>query len=329
MSIVTINEINSYNSLREWKGENISFHYSDPYRLNDFHDQTMKKVFELALDRVEPKQPPCEFSWFITGSGGRFEQGPISDQDHGLIYEKSNEVNDDYFIRLGKELAYGLNQVGYPYCQGNVMSSNSLWCKSLDQWKEQLLVWMGEASWETVRNLQIFYDARNLQGNKSFVGELKEAIYLYQKENPFLLKRFMENVMHVKNGVGPLGQFIVEEHGANEGAINLKYTAFLPYVNAVRLLAIKEGIYETSTLDRIDQLVRINGYGAVLRESKEYFLDLLKYRTSLYQSKTYDDTHFLKVKKLSREEKKEIKQILKDGKKLHHYVSELILHQWR
>ncbi|MEQ2525944.1 hypothetical protein EKG37_09075 [Robertmurraya yapensis] len=326
---MSISANNSYASLREWKDENISFHYSDPFRLNEFHDQTMKKVFELALERIKPQQPPCEFSWFITGSGGRFEQGPISDQDHGLIYEISNEVNDDYFIRLGKELAYGLNEVGYPYCQGNVMSSNPLWCKSLESWKQQLLAWMEEASWETVRNLQIFYDARNLQGNELFVHELKDVIYFYQKEHPSLLKRFMENVMHVKNAVGPLGQFIVEEHGINEGAINLKYTAFLPYVNAVRLLAIKEGIYDTSTLERIEQLVRLNGYGAAMRESKKHFLDLLIYRSSLYQSKTYDDTHFLKVKKLSRVEKKEIKQILKDGKRLHHYVSELILHEWR
>lgn len=326
---MSISANNSYASLREWKDENISFHYTDPFRLNEFHDQTMKKVFELALERIEPQQPPCEFSWFSTGSGGRFEQGPISDQDHGLIYEISNEVNDDYFIRLGKELSYGLNEVGYPYCQGNVMSSNPLWCKSLESWKQQLLAWMDEASWETVRNLQIFYDARNLQGNELFVRELKNIIYLYQKEHPSLLKRFMENVMHIKNAVGPLGQFIVEEHGINEGAINLKYTAFLPYVNAVRLLAIKEGIYDTSTLERIEQLVRLNGYGAAMRESKKHFLDLLIYRSSLYQSKTYDDTHFLKVKKLSRVEKKEIKQILKDGKRLHHYVSELILHEWR
>lgn len=318
--------IHSYETIKEWKDENIHLYLSDSFRLNEFHDKVMDKVFELAIHRLNKGNPPCEFAWFITGSGGRFEQGLISDQDHGLIYQASNEETDLFFRELGKEISTGLHEVGYPYCQGNVMSSNPLWCKSFNDWKNQLLSWMEEGSWETVRNLQIFYDARVLQGNEFYVQDLKQFIYDYHTENPVLLKRFMENVMHIKNGIGPLGQLIVEENGVHEGAINLKYTAFLPYVNAIRILAIKEGIYETSTIDRINRLVRINGYGAVLRESKNQFLVLLKYRNSLYRAKSYDDAHYLKVKQLNRVERKEIKRIIKGGKRLHQYVCSLILH---
>lgn len=314
-----------YIEIRDWKSGHIQDYYSESSLLNDFHDKTMSLVFKQAILRLGKGEPPCDFSWFIMGSGGRYEQGPISDQDHGVVYEISSPQNDQYFTELGKELSSGLNIVGYPYCQGNVMSSNHLWCKSLDRWRGQLLNWMEESSWEAIRNLQIFYDARALQGNKSFINELKDVIYHYQKSHPALLKRFMENVMHIKGAIGPFGQFIVEDYGMHGGMINLKYTAFLPYVNAVRLLAIKEGLHETSTIDRINRLVRINGYGPALRESKKHFLVLLKYRNSLYDAKTYDDTHYLNVKKLSREERKEIKKILKDGKRLHQYVSTIIL----
>lgn len=316
----------SYETIKDWKEKMIASHFSDPFRLNEIHDEAMGKVFEIAINRLKLGEPPCEYSWFITGSGGRFEQGPISDQDHGIVYVNSNLEDEHYFAELGKEISHGLNIVGYPYCQGNVMSSNPLWCKSMEKWKQQLFTWMDEATWETVRNLQIFYDARTLQGNEFLVRELKDVFYDYEKAHPTLLKRLMENVMHIKNGIGPLGQIIVEEHGINVGAINLKYTAFLPYVNAIRLLAIKEGIYETSTIDRMNSLVRMNGYRAVLRESRKHFLTLLKYRNSLYKAETYDDTHYLSVKSLSKEEKKEIKRILKDGKRLHQYVSNLIMH---
>lgn len=315
----------SYEKIREWKDERIASYLLNPSLLNEFHDRVMCEVFDLAIGRLGMGHPPCEFTWFITGSGGRFELGPISDQDHGLVYQISNKENDLYFIELGKEISFGLNSVGYPFCQGNVMSSNPRWCKSLAGWKDQISSWMEEAAWETIRNLLIFYDARTLRGNDLFIYELKEDIYKYQKTNPFLLIRFMENIMHLKNGIGPFGQLVVEQSGPNAGSINLKYTAFLPYVNAIRLLAIKEGIYETSTIERINRLIRINGYDAVLREIKKQFMLLLKYRASLINSNSYDETHFLNVKQLSRVKRKEIKRILKDGKKLHQYVSGLIV----
>lgn len=315
----------SYEEIKDWKDERIASSLTDTYQLNKYHDQAMCKVVQLAIERVGRGGPPCPYAWFITGSGGRFEQGPISDQDHGLVYQKTNTDYEYYFIELGREISYGLNIVGYPYCQGNVMSSNPLWCKSLDEWKGQIFLWMEDATWESIRNLQIFYDARTVQGYDLFVLELKELIYKYQKKNPFLLKRLMENIKHFKNGIGPLGQFIVEEHGIHEGSINLKYTAFLPYVNAIRLLAIKEGIYETSTIDRINRLVRINGYDRALRESKKYFMVLLKYRNSIYEANSYDDTHYMYIRDLTKSEKKEVKQILKEGKNLHQYVSKLIM----
>jgi CBS domain-containing protein len=46
------------------------------------------------------------------------------------------------------------------------------------------------------------------------------------------------------------------------------------------------------------------------------------------QDDSYDDTHFLNLKKLSKEDKRELKKILKDGKKLHQYVSGLIEKGW-
>ena len=68
-----------------------------------------------------------------------------------------------------------------------------LWCKSLDGWKQQLQEWMKEASWESVRNLQIFYDARTIKGDEYLIRDLKDVFYEYQKQHPSLLKRFMEH----------------------------------------------------------------------------------------------------------------------------------------
>ena len=75
---------------------------------------------------------------------------------------------------------------------------------------------MEEGSLDSIRNLQIFYDARCLSGIKDSLLDLKYIIFDYQKNHPFLLKRFMDSVMHIKKAIGPLGQIILEEKGKHQ-----------------------------------------------------------------------------------------------------------------
>lgn len=319
-----MSRLETYEAIKEWKEENINNHLSDTISLNSFHDTVMLNVFEIAVARLGIEKPPCDFCWFIAGSGGRNEQGLISDQDHGIVYQTFTDENKDYFLGLGKEISYGLSVVGYPYCKGNIMSSNPLWCQSLDEWKRQLNGWMDDGSWESIRNLQIFFDSRSLYGEGRYVEELKACIFDYQKKNPFLLKRLMENVMHLKKAISPLGYILVSQKGDHAGSIDLKYSAFIPYVNAIRILSIKEGITETSTYDRMKSLQSISPYTKILETASMNFRKLLQYRLSLSQVAVYEDTHFLNVKELNQVQKKEIKKILKDGENLHHFVINLI-----
>ncbi|WP_191557477.1 DUF294 nucleotidyltransferase-like domain-containing protein [Metabacillus idriensis] len=317
----------SYESIRSWKDEEIKKYTSDTQSLNKFHDKVMRAVFEVSLQKLKEEKgtPPSPFSWFVMGSAGRFEQGVISDQDHGMVYEKSGTDADQYFLALGKEVSLGLHLAGYPYCEGKVMSSNPVWCKSLGAFEEQLLRWMEEVSFESMRYLQIFVDARVLAGEEAFIDHLKKGIDKCQKKSPKLLKRFMDNIMHLKPSIGPLGQIFTESSGPYQGSLNLKQAAFLPYVNAVRILAIKEGVLAASTMERIDELSKDEFYRNELGDYKTSFANLLQFRMSnLNRIQEYDDVHYLPIQKLGRAEKKEMKTILKNGKKLHHFVQGII-----
>ncbi|SOC05330.1 CBS domain-containing protein [Ureibacillus xyleni] len=313
-----------YESIKVWKNRNVVNVLNDTTALNKFHDEVMLKVLEVAKKKLT-QQPPCAFAWFITGSGGRFEQGVISDQDHGIVYEYSTIQNDEYFQALGEEVSFGLDAVGYPFCTGKIMSSNSLWRKSFENWEQQLIDWMESGSWEVIRYLQIFYDARVLEGNVNFINKLKNTIYNYQLQHPELLRRLVENIKHVKNVITPMGRIIVEQHGIYQGCINIKYAAFLPYVNSIRLLSIEEGIYETSTIDRIRKLQEKRKYEELLHNGECHFEKLLNYRLSIDNIQEYDNTHYLNIKKLSKDERRELKNIIKNGKRLHDLVIEMTL----
>ncbi|WP_257351614.1 DUF294 nucleotidyltransferase-like domain-containing protein [Pseudalkalibacillus decolorationis] len=318
----------SYLSLKNWCDNNIGNHQSSTGELNHFHDIVMRYLFEVALNKVKEESgpPPCQFSWFVMGSAGRFEQAVVSDQDHGLIYEATNKEASNYFRELGKEITSGLHFIGYPYCDGNVMSSNPLWCKSKQEWAVQLSQWMEDESFDSIRFLLIFYDARVLVGEEKCVSRLKQQLHEYIEKKPYFLNRLLVNTMHFKKAVGVFRQFLPETHGSHTGCIDLKHLGFFPFVNAIRLLSIKEHVEETSTLSRLGCLSGLPEYKKGLELYEGDFEKLLSHRLQHHQkvAEYYDDVHFLDVKKLGKTEKKEIKQILMNGKKLQEYTESII-----
>lgn len=321
----------SYNGrLFELKKEKEFFSQSNELTnemLNDRHDLTLKEAFAVVYEEFtkEHGKAPCDFVWFVTGSAGRKEQGIISDQDHGMIYQEDEPAVQAYFSALGKLVSDALNTIGYPYCEGNVMSSNHIWCKSFAGWKKQLRKWMEMENWESIRYLQIFYDSRGLIGNGELVQGLKGVIHDYRQEHPALLVRFLNNVMRIKKGVGIFGQFFVERSGAHRGSLHMKNTLYLPYVNSIRLLAIKEGIIATSTLERIAELKNRSSYESLMKEYETYFRRILLLRIVSFQDATdYSDVHFLNINKLTKEERADVKHLLRKGIKLYQQVKRLI-----
>jgi CBS domain-containing protein len=299
--------------------------YLDHFLLNQHHDHTIVQVVKLAITRIEEQSgpPPCSFSFFVMGSAGRFEQSIWSDQDHGIIYQDQTEETKAYFLTLGEEISNGLYHAGYPYCDGAVMANNPLWCKSVIDWQQQLADWMLEASWESIRHLLIFIDSRSLFGEKRFVEHLKSYVFQYvSKEH--LLKKILDNTLYLKKGVGVFGQFLPETHGQHSGSINIKETAFLPYVNAIRILAIKANIIESPTLSRLELIPEKYLPASKKKLWKQQFLLLLNYRLSLGDHKTYETGHYLKIGSFPNQQKKELKEILKNAVALSQHVKILV-----
>jgi CBS domain-containing protein len=66
------------------------------------------------------------------------------------------------------------------------MASNSLWCKSLSEWRQQLVSWSNNSNWDGIRHLLIFIDGRSLYGEPSILEKLKIEVYqTIHKENLF------------------------------------------------------------------------------------------------------------------------------------------------
>ncbi|RKQ35624.1 DUF294 nucleotidyltransferase-like domain-containing protein [Oceanobacillus halophilus] len=308
----------AYQSIKEWHDENTVTYQSSADKLQLFHQIMMRNIFEITLDDMikEYGLPPCDYTWFVTGSAGRLEQGVYSDQDHGIIYKEKNERVKSYFLTFGEKLSSGLHYVGYPLCVGNVMSSNPLWCQSLEEWEWQVNNWIYDNSWKSLRYLLIFYDARIVIGDESMVPHLKQCIHHFTVEHPILLTRFLENTKRSIQALGLFHQLLMITTGPYTGCMNIKEVAIFPYVNTIRLLSILEGIMETSTLERMRSLKHHSFYAQILKGHDTSFMRLLQLNLKHSMNRQGEGHQYVNIFNLNQEEKLELKAILKNIKKL-------------
>ncbi|SEM97688.1 CBS domain-containing protein [Mesobacillus persicus] len=315
-----------YSHIRAFRDQEISHVWSSLTDLNEFHDEIIEQTVSISMKTLQQTlgPPPSSFCFFIMGSGGRSEQGIWSDQDHGIVYDETdNPRAQEYFLELGKEISEGLQVTGYKKCDGNVMASNPLWCKPIEGWHAQLTTWILDSSWESIRHLLTFIDGRALMGTESLLTRLKKAVH-HSIHHEHLLPRILQNTMHIRKGIGILGQFLVESHGAFSGHLNVKETAIFPYVNAARLLAIREKILETSTLDRLKHLPDSVLPFSKRKQSIEQFQQLQNLRLTFASPLDYESGHFIAIDQLSKQQRKMVKEILKDGVHLFEYARKLV-----
>jgi CBS domain-containing protein len=224
----------------------------------DIHRSVVAFVLE-AMARDGWGEAPVPFSVIVMGSIGRRESLLFPDQDNGLILEDHPEsdrlIVDRFFVELAERMTAALAQVGFPLCRGQVMATNPTWRKALSGWRAQIEGWIVQRSAAAILNADICFDFRAATAPE----HLAEGVRRFTLETLARHKVFLRDMCFAladhKVALGLFGGFSTEP-AADGQRINLKLRGMMPLVNAVRLLALREGVAETSTLGRIVQLVQ-------------------------------------------------------------------------
>ncbi|GIO08252.1 hypothetical protein J31TS6_42800 [Brevibacillus reuszeri] len=232
--------------------------------VNLIHNCIIRQGVMLAVSELVKRgvgTPPVPFAFLQFGSGGRSEQAIISDQDNGLIYSipphlDASEIEKvhAYFHLLGATIVTGLEEVGYPPCQGNVTCVSAKWRGSVDHWLDQLDRWASHPTWEHARYLLLTCDVRVLWGESAVFAPVFVRLRQLLSNNPFLLSRLVSNTLHYQVPLGLFGRILPEVKGRFRGAVNVKYGIYLPIVNCVRHFALANGIFASTTLERLASL---------------------------------------------------------------------------
>lgn len=254
-------------------------------KVNEMHDHVMQQavaICEKQLSEAGYGPPPVAYSFIVFGSAGRLESTLWSDQDNGLIIsDEPHEGKEDYFKQFGSTLADILEAIGYEKCQGKVMCSEPMWRKTLTDWRTQLNTWRIDLSWEPVRNWIIASDMRHMAGDAELSNAWLDTLYGGIKETPQLPAAVLRNTVRHKATLNVLGQVVAERFGEHAGDFDVKYGIYIPLVNASRYLALQHGIYESSTLKRLERLIQLEAATLSLLEMmQEAFLTALRMRNS-------------------------------------------------
>jgi CBS domain-containing protein len=303
-------------------------------RVNLMHDVLTKQTIAMAEERVRESYdsfPVSSYAFVVYGSGGRQEQTLWSDQDNGLIYVAREDVDpqtiETFLTLLGQTIQLLLTEVGYPPCEGNVLVTNPVWRKSIDEWQGTYRHYFANPTFDTVRKLLISADARVIYGDSHVLESLTSEFFAQLKQHPNMCARMLSNTLRYKMLVGLFGHLLTEPYGIDTGGIDLKYGAYLPMVNAIRLMALTHSIAATATLERIRQLRERRACSDIqASEWEQAFVTVLKYRsmTSFQMEQgTYVNRGVLPAKMLTKEVRRELKEAFQIGNELQKWVKRL------
>ncbi|MEK8126332.1 DUF294 nucleotidyltransferase-like domain-containing protein [Paenibacillus filicis] len=236
----------------EWNGE-----------VNRFHDLVIGRTIamtECMVCEERNEQVPIPYAFLLFGSGGRMEQTLWSDQDSGLVYEDAPDEElrlraELFFETLAGRVSANLELVGYPLCSGGVLCTNEKWRRPLSSYMQMVNGWLQNPDWENVRYLLIVADLRCIHGERYLADRLMGNLLSYVQKHPAMYGHMQQNTLHHKVSIGIFGQLIKERYGEDAGGVDVKYGAYIPIVNGVRLLALEAGIRATSTEGRIRSLM--------------------------------------------------------------------------
>ena len=223
--------------------------------ITEINDRLVRKLLEITEKRLGP--PPVNYCWIVFGSEGRKEQTFRSDQDNAIIYadpEKDGDKVEKYFSDFTLYMKAALVKCGFPACRADYMASNPKWRGPLKAWKGYFSKWINTPTPEAVLSSLIFFDFRPVHGDFTLAEKLRAYLGSALRNQKMFLTHMAATILKNRPPIGLFGRFTPEKKGDQKGAVNIKMNGLGPIIDAARLCALDIGMYNTSTLERLNDL---------------------------------------------------------------------------
>jgi CBS domain-containing protein len=231
--------------------------------INELNTNVFEKLYQL----IAPPELIENSCLMVMGSEGRGEQVLKTDQDNAIILRDGFEF--DGLKQVTQKFTETLISFGYPPCPGDIMVSNTYWCKPLSQFKQEIYEWISEPSENSMMNLAIFYDACSVAGDRNLLREAKGYLFEKLQDNRAFFTHFAKPTLSFETPLGFFANFIVEKsHHKNQ--LDLKKGGIFPLVQGVRSLALEHRLTMTNTIERIKTLEQLDVF------EKQFSVELIE-----------------------------------------------------
>ena len=261
--------------------------------VSDINRDIHGRIVDLLIQQMDADglgPPPVDFCVIVMGSGGRGESFLRPDQDNGFILDDypddEHDRIDGWFRELAGRMIDALYQVEFSYCEGYVMAVNPLWRKTRSQWRAQMDLWFRQRQGASARFADIFFDFAPAWGRQDFAEELRAHVTEAVARDSGFLRDLYDLQANHDVGQGLFGRLLTERTGKHKGALSLKYRGTLPLVEGIRLLALRHGVPQTSTLARIDGLAERDVLSA---DQQDYLAGSYRHISHILMRRQIDD----------------------------------------
>jgi CBS domain-containing protein len=218
------------------------------------NDLILERLLTLLGRELGPA--PAPFCWLLMGSEGRREQTFATDQDNALVFK---DVDDEahrracgiYFSHFAERANHHLVRCGFPACPGNIMASNPELRQPFSKWRDRFEHWIMVPEPEEVLQATIFFDFRPGFGDVRFAEELRAHVARHAPRQEVFLRHLAADCLGTRPPLSFFRSFVVEKSGEHKNRLDIKKRGLVPFVDFARVMALKHGVKETSTLGRL------------------------------------------------------------------------------
>ncbi len=209
------------------------------------------EIAEAEMLEAGEGSPPRPYAMMVLGSGGRGESLLAMDQDNAIIFDEGDPGGDAdlWFATLGARVSEILNTVGVEYCKGGIMAANAEWRMSASNWREAISTWISRSAPQDIMNTDIFFDSLPVHGERTLAEKLHADAVRAAANARTYLQLLSRNAADINLPLGWFGRFQLDE-----GRMDLKMGGIMPIFSAARVLALKNGLSERSTPDRLEAI---------------------------------------------------------------------------
>ncbi len=285
------------------------------------HDRLTARIIShhVTVFKTRDQRPlPGPFCWISMGSDARQEQVVRTDQDNALIYadppQSEEKKWDIYFADLAGQVVTDLDRFGFSLCKGDVMATNPQWRRTRTRWHQALDQWIGSSEPADIRTLTILLDFRPVYGDFPMAQALWDRVSGLFQENPVVNHFLTRDDFLFSSPKTIFGRIRTQRIQGCRACFNIKTAGLVHLINAIRILALNQGIFCPSTLARMAALkdrgvLDIDEYEQSL--DAFYHLNRLKIASHLTRNRHPDlPVNCADMSRLNREEKRQLKAVL-------------------